>query len=412
MIFDRSVILKGVRLVDGSGGPSRICDIALEKGRIRDIAAIVPSYEGAVEISLDGCCVSPGWIDLHTHVFDQYGIFSVPPSDIGLRTGVTTLVDAGSAGALNFSDFANRVISTARETVLAYVNIASPGISHGHAGRPGFVGDHIHPSLHDIDLAETVLSRHANSVIGWKARLSSVLANDDSELEAHAFQRLLALRDRTRLPIMVHHIKSTISPADVLQNLQERDVYTHLYHGIESSIFDPQTGAPLPQAWAARERGALFDVGHGSGAFRWKTAELACKQYDFWPDTISSDLHQYNALWPVRDLATTMSKFFCLGASLEKIVAMVTGNVTAATGRETAVMTDASIGKKAELTVFVVENGQYEFPDAAGEVRVGDRRITPLATIKDGEIHTCYGFHCRSDAADALAAGLQEVTGR
>jgi len=412
MILDRFVILRGVRLLDGSGAPVQLCDIALRGGRIHEVGPNLPSYEGAEEVRMDGCYVSPGWMDLHTHVFERYGVFSVPPGDIGLSTGVTTLVDAGSAGALSFPDFAERVIAMARENVLAYVNIASPGITHGHAGRPGFVADHVHRSLHDVDLAEGVLSKYASLVVGWKARLSAVLANNDADIEAHAFQRLLSLRDRTRLPMMVHHIKSTIPADDVLQNLQERDVYTHLYHGIESSIFDPLTGAPSPQAVAARERGVVFDVGHGSGAFRWRIAEMACGEHGFWPDTISSDLHQYNALWPVRDLATTMSKFLHLGVSLEKVIAMVTDNVAAALGRESPVLSKASAGRMAELTVFTLDEGSYELPDADGEIRIGDRRITPMATVKDGEIHPCYGFYSRSNAADTLAIELQKVTGR
>lgn len=411
MIPSRPIVLKNATVLDGKGSPARKADIRLAGGRIANLETDSAPIDGATEVPLDGCYVSPGWIDLHTHVFGSYGVFSVPPGDIGLTTGVTTLVDAGSAGALNYRLFSESVIRSAREDVLAYVNIASAGLPHGHAGRPGFVGDHYHPSLHSVDLAADLLDHYPESIVGWKARLTDVLANHDVTLERNAWLRLLELRERTSKPVMVHHIRSNISTEALVSSLDRADVYTHLYHGIESCLFDRETGRPLDAASEARERGVIFDVGHGSGAFRWSCAERACQEFNFWPDTISSDLHSYNQFWPVRDLATTMSKFLHLGASLENVIAMVTGNTRAALNREIGVLDSSSVGQAADLTIFTIQSGQYSWADADGIVRVGKKRIVPIATIKKGQVVPCYGFYARENTSDSLTIALQGICG-
>lgn len=406
MKFRRPILLKNATIFDGKGSAPSRGDLLIDRGCVH-YSPFIELPRGGDEIDLDGLCVSPGWIDLHTHVFEDYGIFSVSPSDIGLCHGVTTLVDAGSAGALNYSLFSKSVINTARETILAYVNIASPGIVHGHATRQGYVADHVHPSLHSTELAKSLLGPFGDSIIGWKARLTAVLANDDPQLERHAFRRLLELRDDTTLPVMVHHVISSISSDDLLNSLAGRDVYTHLYHGVQSSIFDEKSGRPLDAARDARQRGVIFDVGHGSGSFRWACAERACQEHDFWPDTISSDLHRYNRFWPVRDLAMTMSKFLYLGATIEAIVAMVTGNAAKAMGRSIGTLTTTPSNISTDLTIFTMEKGRFALPDSDGTVRHGQERFVPMAVIKQGDVSPCAGFLTREDTSDRFARSLQ-----
>lgn len=405
-----SIILRNARVFDGSGSPSRVGDVLIRGQKIEAVGASLQAPEGTRELNLDGRSVSPGWIDLHTHVFAGYGVFSVAPEDIGLRSGVTTLVDAGSTGALNYEIFEKNVIRGAREKILAYVNIASTGLPHGHAGISGFVGDHMHPGLHSPELAQSLLEHFSNSIVGWKARLTAVLADNDASLERQALDRLLTLRDATGLPVMVHHIESSIPAEILLDHLKAGDVYTHLYHGRESTIFDPQTGEPLPSAVAARERGVLFDVGHGSGAFQWECAKKACQDHRFWPDTISSDLHHFNLFQPVRDMATTMTKFLHLGLPLERVIAMVTGNAAAALG-SAAGSGLLRVGDPADLTVFEMVPGPFPLPDAAGVLQDVPERILPLVAFSNGEAVSCHGFFQRAATDNALAEGLQAVTG-
>lgn len=405
---DCPIILREATLLDGSGQTSHCVDMLMQAGRIVEIGSSLQTSADVREIPMDGVCVSPGWMDLHTHVFEDYGLFSLSPGQIGLHCGVTTLVDAGSAGALNYALFERNVVRTARETVLAYVNVASPGLLHGHAGVQGFVGDHAHPGFYSEALAKSLLDSYAASIVGWKVRLTAVLADHSREREWQALETLLRLRDATGLPVMVHHIESNVTSDELLGLLKQGDVYTHLYHGRGSSLFKDQEGKPSSAALQARERGVIFDVGHGSGAFSWECAKKACQEADFWPDTISSDLHGYNLFHPVRDLAATMSKFLWLGMPLEQVIAAVTGHVSDAIARRNG-KGWIEPGESADLTLFEIEQGDYEMTDSQGEVRHGRERILPLATFHKGELRPCYGYFNRKTSNDAFSRALQKA---
>jgi len=405
MIPQRPILLAGGMVFRGDGTEPSQTDILIDGSEItigRDLTA----PPDASTIALQGLCVSPGWIDLHTHVFRSNGVFSLPPDTIGLRSGVTTLVDAGSSGAFHYRSFSENVIRRAEETVLAYVNVANTGIVHGHAARAGFVGDHFHASLHDPKLALALLESFAESIVGWKARLSAVLANNDTQLEHHAFRQLCQLRDQSGLPIMVHHVKSSIPTDYLMEQLSTRDVYTHMYHGCADSVFDEETGQPSDAALRARERGVVFDVGHGSGAFTWDCAEKACGKHGFWPDTISTDLHRYNVFWPVADMATTMSKFLYLGVPEAQVIAMVTGNIRRAIDRPLGLL---QTGAPPDLTIFEIEHGRFPLFDTRGEKRTSDRRFVPLATLKNGELAPCAAFPYSRASAGAFARSIQEA---
>ncbi len=387
------LLLENATLYDGSGATPHTASILLKGGRVAAVGPQLSKPEGARVVSLERYGVSSGWIDLHTHVFADHGVFSVSPEEIGLRSGVTTLVDAGSAGALNFALFEKSVMRLAKERLLAYVNIASTGLPHGHAGVRGFVPDHLHSCQYADQLAATLLDDFADVVVGWKVRLTEVLSHHRPELEREALERLFTLREATGLPVMVHHIASALSAQELLERLGPGDVYTHLYHGRASSIFDLHTGEPLPEAWAARKRGVIFDVGHGSGAFSWEVARKACQGHGFWPDVISSDLHRYNLFWPVGDLASTMSKFLHLGMSLEEVVAAVTRRAALALGGKGG-PGRLEPGDSADLTIFEVAEGDAELGDAHGRIEKVQRRIIPLAVVRQGTLTPCYGLQC------------------
>ena len=391
-------------ILDGTGAPARSGELFVEKGRI---SSKTPG--GTVrELDLQGCYVSPGWVDLHVHVFAGHGVFSVPAADIGISTGVTTLVDAGSAGALNYPLFEEAFRGRTRERVVGYVNIASPGLLHGHPGERGFIGDHFHDAFYSEELALGLLSRFPNAIAGWKIRLTSVLAENDESRERRAFQSLLKVRDASGLPVMVHHVKSLVPVDEVLDALNAGDVYTHCYHGQGGSPFDDSSGKPRESAWAARKRGVLFDVGHGMGGFAWSVAEKACRDFGFWPDSISTDMHHYNLFSPVRNLATILSKFLLMGAALENVIAAVTGN-TARALKAVGIAPSLSEGAPANLTIFQIQEGAFEFADAPGDVRRGDRRIVPLAVLRGGVLTPCYGYHLRNADSDPLAKSWQSI---
>lgn len=409
MKADLPLLLRNATLHEGTGSPGRVADLLVVNGRLHppDEAALSGPHR---VLDLAGCHVSPGWVDLHTHVFEGHGLFSVPPEEVGLVTGVTTLVDAGSAGSLNFPAFlAQQAHRSGRERVVGYVNVSGGGLLHGHAGERGFIGDHLHPALHAGEPALALHARHGDAFVGWKARLTAALAHHEAAPERSAWETLLKLRARTGLPVMVHHIASSLCAEEVLGALQEGDVYTHCYHGLGNSPFADATGLPTDAARAARERGVLFDVGHGVGAFRWSCAEAACREGGFWPDTLSTDVHTYNLFSPVRHLAGVMTRFLHLGAPLERVVAAVTGGVTPAL-RRVGIAPSLKPGRRAELTIFQLEEGRFPLTDCAGEVRAASRRIVPLAVLLGDRLTPCYGFHSRPSDGDALARSFQSIS--
>ncbi len=407
MKADLPLLLRNATLHDGLGTPGRVGDLLIHHGQLRPLAEAPPE---ARVLDLAGCHVSPGWVDLHTHVFEGHGLFSLPPEEAGLFTGVTTLVDAGSAGSLNFPAFlAQAARRVGRERVVGYVNVSNGGLLHGHAGERGFLGEHAHPALHTLEPALALHTRHGGEIVGWKARLSRALAHGDAALERGAWEALLTLRERTGLPLMVHHIASSLPVAEVLGALQAGDVYTHCYHGLGNAPFEDDSGHPTADARAARGRGVLFDVGHGVGAFRWACAQGACVAGGFWPDAISTDVHAYNLFSPVRNLAGVMSRFLHLGLPLERVVAAVTGGVAPAL-RHLGIAPTLEPGRRAELTLFQLEEGRFPLADCAGEERVAPRRITPLAVLLGERLTPCYGFHARPADADALARAFQSLT--
>ncbi len=406
MQTENSILLKNATILDGSGGAARTGDILVRNGKIACLEAgdFTPSHT----LDMQGCYVSPGWVDLHVHVFSGYGVFSVPATNIGAFTGVTTLVDAGSTGALNYPLFEEMFRARTTERVVGYVNISSAGILHGHSGKTGFVGDHFDSALHSEELALRLLSKFSDSIVGWKIRLTSKLANNEPTKERRGFEALRKVKEISGLPVMIHHAVSCIPVEEVLDALSEGDVYTHCFHGYGGTPFEDETGKPVPAALAARERGVLFDVGHGMGGFTWRQAEKACQEFGFWPDTISSDLHHFNVFSPVCNLANMLSKFLLMGAPLEQVIAMATGN-TAPALRNVSISPSLNEGAPANLTVFQVQEGNFEFIDTVGQIKTNTQRIVPLAVLSGETFTPCYGFHMRNTDGDALAQSWQSI---
>jgi dihydroorotase len=188
---------------------------------------------------------------------------------------------------------------------------------------------------------------------------------------------------------MVHHIASKVPLGDVLGSLRPGDIYTHLYHPHPDHGFDDR-GAPLDVLRAARDRGILFDVGHGVGAFAWRVAEPACQRFGFWPDTISTDLHQFNLHGPVFDMPTTMSKFLHLGMGLERVIRASTSEPARAMGLADRLGRLAP-GRQADLTLLRLEEGRFPLRDVEGQERVASRRLAAVAVCKRGRWSACAG---------------------
>ena len=381
-------LIRNGDVFDGSGSPAQRVDLRLSNGLISELGTNLKS-QGEQIIEADGLIVAPGLIDLHVHVFSGIGLYSIDPAEAGLRTGVTTMLDTGTAGALTYANMARFIMPAAQEDVYAMLNISMIGAIQGHPDFPPFMGD-LNDGRHaHVPSAVACVNRFPDRLIGVKVRLTSSLANYDEKNEWAGFHGVFEAAEQTSRPCMIHHAASRIPNTSVLQALRPGDVYTHLYHPHPDHVFD-EHGAPLDALWEARSRGVLFDVGHGVGAFAWRTAEPACQTFGFWPDTISTDIHHFNLHGPVVDLPTTMSKFLYLGMTLPDVIRATTSAPAKAMGLQNRLGL-LKAGHQADVVLLKREFGSFPLTDAEQQVRLAPERLVPVSVCKRGHWSPCGG---------------------
>ncbi|MFI7547925.1 amidohydrolase family protein [Actinoplanes sp. NPDC049599] len=338
-------------------GAGRV-DLAVRDGRI---AAVGPGLAraGRSVVDVTGLLITPGLVDLHTHVGPGY--WGIEPDPVAWRSGVTTWVDAGSAGAYTLAGL-RRVVAGTELRVPALLNISAIGL----AGRTG--------ESRDLDNCDTALAvdtiqAHRDLIHGLKVRIDrdTVGANGVEPL-----RRALAAADACGVPVMVHI--GTAPPAldEVLDLLRPGDIVTHCASGI---------AAPLgPAVHAARARGVLLDLGHGSGAFAFDVLERQLAA-GLGPDTVSTDLHARSVHGPVFDLPTTMAKLLAVGVPLDGVIAAATVRPARALGLSGGTL---AVGAPADLAVFRVEEGAFPVVDAHRQVRTAPLRLVNEATYVAG----------------------------
>lgn len=379
-------ILKNGLICDGSGSTPFVGDVCIEGDTIVSVGPASESA-GAEVLDAQDLIVAPGLIDLHVHVYDGMNLHSVAPGDGGLQTGVTTMLDMGSAGAMNYGTFEKYVIPHAAETIFTLLNISQFGVQ-GHPEILPYIGD-LHDPLHfNVEAALRCIEAHRETIVGVKVRLTASLADNCEANERAALKAVLELRDRSGLPLYVHHIASSIPLAELLDNLQAGDVLTHVYHGVGDGGFTGPNGSPGQALRDARERGVWFDVGHGSGAFAWRIAEPAYRDHAFEPDAISTDLHRFNIESPVVDMTTTMSKFLLLGMSLERVIQCTTSTPAKILQRDDQ-FGHLLPGRRADVTLLRWEEGPAPLIDSEGAERIASRRLVPVAVFKNGHYVRC-----------------------
>jgi dihydroorotase len=331
--------------------------------------------EAQAERQLDarGLLVTPGLVDVHTHLYWGVSHYGIEPDPHCLARGVTTALDAGTAGAQTFPAFRRFIIEQAGTRILALLNVSAMGMIH--AG----VGELEDLRYADTDLTVRVAREHPGLVVGLKVRLGEPNVADNG-LAALAKAREAA--DRLGgVPIMVHLSQTVVPLTEILARLERGDLVTHCYHGYEHGILDGRGGV-VGAARDAAERGIIFDVGHGVGSFKWEVAEQAVSQ-GFLPGTISSDIHAYSAPGPAVDLVTTLSKFLHLRLSLDQVLERATGAAARAMGLAERLGT-LRIGAEGDLTLLEVEDDDFPLTDCHGQTRVGHRRLAPRHVVKGG----------------------------
>jgi dihydroorotase len=374
MSFD--LVLTGGRVIDPSQRLDRVTDVAFAGGRVVAIGSGLHAKGAAASRDVSGLIVTPGLIDMHTHVYWGGTGLGVDPDDFARRSAVATSIDTGSAGPGNFMGFRRHVIERSHSRILAYLHIS-------HAGIFGFsrnvmVGESEDVRLMDpVDCAR-VADENRDLIVGIKVRVGRH-ASGQQGLTPLGFAMQVA--EEVGMPLMAHIDEPPPSYDEVVDRLRPGDVLTHCFRPFPNSPATAQ-GTVRPAVLRARERGVLFDIGHGMGSFAFKTAR-AMLASGFLPDTISSDVHSLSIDGPAFDQVTTMSKFLCLGVGLSDVIAASTENAAHALKRpELGSLKPGSVG---DASILSLDEGRFDYVDTVGEHLEGRQRLAARGLVIGGK---------------------------
>ncbi|WP_315834574.1 amidohydrolase/deacetylase family metallohydrolase [Bradyrhizobium prioriisuperbiae] len=376
------LVIKGGEVIDPSQSLRGKRDIGIRFGAIEALETDIPAARAQKLIDASGKLVTPGLIDLHSHVYPYGSAIGIPADELIAQQGTTTCVSAGDAGANNFAGFRRFIVGQTRTRLYAFVHIANMGLSAFPVAE-----------LYNIDFAQVdacarTVAENADIVIGVKVRMSeNVIAKHGVEPIKRAI--LACERSGTPARLMVHigGVETPQLMSDILNLLRPGDVLTHAYSGAPNlaGAFTNivQEGKLLPAALAAKQRGVIFDVGHGGGSFDYTVAEEAIRK-GCPPDTISSDIHVFSGNTPgLPYLTWVMSKFLNMGFSLEQVIAMTTQAPAKIINRQPKLGT-LQVGAPADVSILELIEGPVSFVDTRNNKRDGKVQLKPVQTVTAG----------------------------
>ena len=365
------LIIKNGTVIDPSQNLHQVLDVALADCKVAALEREIPAVQAQEAIDASGKLVTPGLIDLHTHIYWGATSTGLEPDPVCARSGVTTIVDAGSSNAYTFPGFKRFIIEPAQSRIFAFLH-ATP------YPRPG--GDPIAHAKSNMGATIKTIEENREVILGIKL---FVAGNMVGQYGFGLLQVAREIADRVQLPIMVHIGFSPPSLGEILSLLREGDIVTHSFHGHDNRIVDDE-GNIESEVFEARERGVILDIGHGAGSFSFETAKAMLKQNQY-PDIISTDLYTANVNGPVYDLPTTLSKFLNLGMNLEEVI-------SAATERPAQIIPQCEglgklqVGGLGDLAIFDLLEGEFEFFDCHRQKLVGSQKLVNFKTICRGKL--------------------------
>ena len=372
--MDHDLILRNGRVLDPGTGRDEVADVAFAAGKV---AAIGTGLRGRAVRDVSGCLVMPGHIDFHAHVYWGGTSISIDADALARRCGVTTWVDAGSAGPGNFAGFRDHVIEASQTRILAYLHVSHAGIFA--FAKSVMVGESLDMRMMDTEHCAAVALAHPDVICGIKVRVGANTSGVNGIAPLH---HALAAADRAGLPVMCHIDRPPPRYEDVLAELRPGDILTHCYKPFPNAPCHAD-GRVKEACWQARARGVVFDIAHGAGSFDFEVAE-AMLAGGFPPDVISSDVHALCIDGPAFDTMETMSKLLCLGMPLTDVVRAVTATPAGLLRRPD--LADLSVGSTGDATVMRLLDGRFTFADVSGGTRMGQQRFALDSIIVGGAL--------------------------
>jgi dihydroorotase len=372
---DIDILLKGGHVIDPKNKIDAQMDVAITNGKIVKVAKDIPSAGAKKVIDAAGLYVTPGLIDIHTHVFVGSnqgfadGFSCLSPDDITFKSGITTVVDAGTSGWRNFPLFKKQVIDRSQTRILAFLNIAGSGMT-------GFPSEE---DLNDMDAHMTalVIQQYPEAIVGVKI-------GHYRGSEWTPFERALEAGRIANVPLIVECHLPLLPLEGILERMRPGDIYTHTFciATDRTCLLDDQ-GTVRPYVWDALKKGVLFDVGHGGGMFQFSIAIPALKQ-GLLPNSFGSDLHRFSMNSGMKSMLDIMSKYMNMGMKVQDIIFRATWNSANSIKRPD--LGQLSEGAEADLALLSIRKGSFGFVDASGKKLAGDRKFEAEMTIRAGKI--------------------------
>jgi dihydroorotase len=376
-MFD--LVLKGGDVVDPSAGLHGVHDVAIQDGLIAKIATTIPAEEARRVIEVAGSAVTPGLIDLHAHVFEGFTRFGVHPDMAGVHAGVTTLVDAGSAGCATFEGFPRHIIPNCHTEIIPFLHICQTGL----ATIPDIIAER------SIDFEGTlrVAARHNHLIRGIKARMVSP-ALEILGMEMPRLARRAARESGIKLMVHIGDTEKRYDPTVIrrlLPMLEQGDILTHYFTANPGGVLDGNNRL-VPEAWEAAKTGVWFDTAHGQMNFSFDIGRRIIDQ-GLLPHCISTDLTVPGRIRTVHSMTEMMTRFLGLGFTLDQVVTMCSYNPAAAIGVADR-LGSLVVGRQADISVLRIEEGDWTVYDVLGASLKVSKALMPRLTVKRGEVFT------------------------